>query len=194
MSTNHAAPRPRKRRGGVIPIAVSASCSTPPGARPAMNAAAPTNDGSTSGRTSATRHTLDPGRSVRVVSQASAVPSTAVDMPTRNESCTVRHSGAGTSLRTSPRSPPSRSVRHTTNPAGPAKRVPMARPSARFGVTQLARPGRWHADRPAAGRVAEWARPASVIRCRLSGTRLIGTRSSGTRSGPDSINRRSRLR
>ena len=114
----------------------------PMGARPAMNAAAPTNDGSTRGSTRAIRQKRRPRRSVRVTSQASAVPMIAADIETRTDNCTVRHSGPGTSFATLARSPPSRMVRQTTKPAGPAKPAPISRPSRRLGVAQLGCPPR----------------------------------------------------
>ncbi len=74
----------------------------PPGAMPAMNAPAPTNDGSTSGRTSATRQARRKGRSVRTVIHASNVPMNAVVTETRVASCSVRHSGPRISSQVSP--------------------------------------------------------------------------------------------
>ena len=58
-----------------------------------MNAAAPMNDGNTSGSGASTRHSGASGRSVRVNSHASVTPITPAAVVTRAASCTVRHAG-----------------------------------------------------------------------------------------------------
>ena len=96
-----------------------------------MNAAAPTNDGSTSGSTRTTRHIRRSGRSVRTVSQASPVPMNAADSDTSTASWIVRQSGAGISASASASDVCSRNVRHSTNPAGSANAAPITRPTIR---------------------------------------------------------------
>ena len=58
-----------------------------------MNAAAPTKVGNTSGSGNTIRHSRLSGRSVRVVSQASPVPSTSAAPDTDTASRSERHSG-----------------------------------------------------------------------------------------------------
>ena len=79
-----------------------------------MNAAAPMNDGKTSGSGARTRHSPASGTSLRVSSQASDTPMSAAAIVTMVANCSVRHAGASDSSRISRRSPPSVNTRQMT--------------------------------------------------------------------------------
>ena len=114
VSTSHAPQNPSGRVAS-MPTAPSGSSSRPPGDSEAVNARAPTNDGNTSGSAASAAHIRPSGRSVRVVSQASAVPSTAVDAAVAPAITSVLRSGVSVDddvYRSTSRSSPV-AVRHT---------------------------------------------------------------------------------
>jgi hypothetical protein len=114
VSTNHAPQNPSGRLTST-PTAPSGSASRPPGDTEAVSASAPTNDGKTSGSAASAAHIRRSGRSVRVVSHASAVPSTAVDAAVAPASTSVFRSGVSVAddVYRSPRRSSPVAVRHT---------------------------------------------------------------------------------
>ena len=154
VSTSHDAPSPRKRRGGVMPIALERVVDDAAWRQAGDERGSADERRHTSGRTNTTRHIRRNGRSVRTVSQASPVPMTAAEPDTSTASWIVRHSGAGISANASESDVFKRTVRHSTNAAGTAKMAPISSPtrrsiantdrSVRCGTspaTGLARPG-----------------------------------------------------
>ena len=103
--------KPRTSGSPEIPSTRSIS---PPGANAAISAKAPMNEGSTSGSGSSSRMARRAGRSVRVTSQAAAVPTTAAASATDVARSRLRPSGArrASSARVDAK-PPSSALRTT---------------------------------------------------------------------------------
>ncbi len=125
-----------------------------------MKAPAPTKEGRASGKMSTIRQIRRPGRSVRTVSQASNVPSSAADIDTSTASWIVRHSGPGISLNVSENDASRRKVRQTTNTAGTANSAPSATLSSDSGLGRIVAP-------IAIAGVCQLSRPASAISSRV---------------------------
>ena len=93
VSTSHAPQKPSGRRGSA-PTSPSGPSSSPPGDSAAVSASAPTNEGNTSGSAASVAHSRRSGRSVRVVSQASPVPATALESAAATASTRELRSGS----------------------------------------------------------------------------------------------------
>src|SRR5918998_6322580 len=120
---------PQKPSGRVAwtPIRASGLSSRPPGDSAAVNASAPTKDGNTSGKAANAAQRGRNGRSVRVVTQASAVPTTDVDTAVAAARPSVLRSGTRVALdvysSASDSSPVA--VRHARYTSGVANSAPM---------------------------------------------------------------------
>src|SRR5918997_4701552 len=97
VSTSQAPQNPSGRVGSA-PNQPSGPSSRPPGDSAAVSASAPTKEGNTSGRAARAAHRRRSGRSVRVVSQARPVPTTAVDRVGAAASARVLRSGSSVVL------------------------------------------------------------------------------------------------
>ena len=104
--------KPRTSGSPVTPTGSSRRSSSPPGAKAAMRAKAPMNEGSTSGRGSSSRMTRRPGRSVRITSQAASVPTAAAAAATVVASSRLRPRGPRSASSVSvDQTPPSSALR-----------------------------------------------------------------------------------
>src|SRR5918998_572002 len=142
VSTSHAPQNPSGRVAST-PIRSSGLSSRPPGDSAAVNASAPTKDGNTSGNAASAAQRRRNGRSVRVVTQARAVPTIDVDTAVAAARPSVLRSGTRVALdvyRSASASSPV-AVRHARYTSGVANSAPMTAQTTASVAGARVRPG-----------------------------------------------------